>query len=323
MATQHEIVLAQSMIQALDAYWSYVNSFESSGQTFSQARQRLEDAQSSMDWLVSRAQYDAQIRQMLAQANIFSQALTREHNRVVDQSAMPLGVAAPGGLDWALDLSPSFDNKPPRLIMLQSLRRWAGGTFMSPPEKEGITPWIFDEELAETAIANTLINDPYPAVVLELLSILATCAYPAAWAAPRAGEMFGAGARPSRLVEVLQQVDAALPFNVCPVPDPNRTSISQRSGSFCTSMTTPMFQAFSATTKRAIGRAQQLAADQALQAVMGGSAPPGTWTVPQTGNAARVPTPPPPRRAWWKDGRYWSAGVLGLVSGALYATKRR
>lgn len=321
MATTEDLNLADSLIRGLDLFWLMANDQDRRGDSFAQWEKRLRGAQEAMDWLVSAAQYDRDIRLKIAQANLFSQALTREKNRIVDHAVVGEYNQGPV-LNWGLDLNPSFKYKPPRLILLQGLRRWAGGTFMSPPEKDGIAPWILDSELAETAIRATLTHDPYPAVVLELLSILATCAYPAEWAMPRAADLFGAPMNPSALCSTLQAFDAALPFTVCPFPSPGRETIGQRSGDFCTDMPTSMFQAFSATARRALGRCQELAATPEVQALLKSAGIPTTWANPQTGNGQHAPTPPPPRRPWYKNGRLISAGVLGAIAGAIASTRK-
>jgi hypothetical protein len=151
-------------IAILEAYWTWANSvtMEEIFSTFHGPQltaAKKHEADEAMTELVRDASSNTAVRETFAKAKIFVRALWSE-------LSAPLSTT--------------------RLIMLKGIARAANGGFFKPVDPLGIMTWIGDANLPEIAlggatIIGTFAGDDHAEVLVALLDLLKSCAFPDLW----------------------------------------------------------------------------------------------------------------------------------------------
>jgi len=192
-----------------------------------------------------------------------------------------------GPITWPLIMGSTLpiESKPLRLIMLEGIYQAARGGLFTQPDPTGVTPWLRSAGVAGALVGSALMKDPCADVRVILLKIIGELAIPAEWA--------------QVLLEmrVFESLADQLPRTIWSVePTTDLRYRSQLQG-----------LSFGAQTRVSAIAAQAGMPDLAALG----------WANPLTGDGKNAPTPPPPPKAWYRNGPVLSAGALGLLVGAM------
>jgi hypothetical protein len=133
----------------------------------------LADAQDAMLYLVGEARTVPYVRQQFAQANIFEDALSKDlgSDTLVQLRSDMFGFIGQGDVE----------TRPPRQIMLDSIREASIGALFFPAVAGGVAPWISSVDSSVRAIAKTLTDDHNDVVRSAAMKFVREVPIPVAW----------------------------------------------------------------------------------------------------------------------------------------------
>jgi hypothetical protein len=278
-------------VQTLLAYWDHANKYRDNAvYRAGEGPRRLYTAAMAMTELVAQCAANPYTRQTVwAESPIFSRALFNESTGYTDWLLKNSGQLGNNVISaTAQAMFSKFDNKPPRLIMLEGIHKAATGGFFSASDPSGIASWLQATLIGSTlgggGLAHAIGNDGHPYVRAAALKIVRDLAIPVIWL----DVLLGA---PGAVPGADRAQDGAI-FKL-------KAELPVSGWDWATRVT------LSALSDQAIARCLQIIKDQTTNTLMAYDVAGGTW-----------PMSSPPAKRWYKRGDLLSAGAIGIMFGA-------
>jgi len=277
MATPNENVLT------LRAYWKAANAVRLPGgrndmlMGAADLIQPLANAMRAMKELVKAAAMNPHVR-----AQVFAASSVFEQALVGEgtDTTTKVFAAARGGVAAAILQVADADQRPPRQIMLDEIWNAGVGGLFSPSDRSGVTSWLHSASVSAGAINGAIAGDPNPGVVAAALRIFRDLALPVIWLESASS------------FRMFEQLDSRLATTVW-----SHSQVADLASRLT-------LKALSASAAGRVGTDLAMLASLAVQSFL-------------TGNGMNVPTVPPKRKPWYRHPGVISAGIVGIVGGAV------
>lgn len=275
-------------VLTLRAYWKLANATRLTGGSddiYKAANliRPLADAMIAMKELVATAAVNPHVR-----AQVFAASSVFEQALVgegVDTTAKVFA-AAPGGVAGAILGAADYSRRPPRQIMLDGIWSAGVGGLFSPRDPSGVTSWLRSASVSAGAASGVIAGDPNPGVVAAALRIFRDLALPIIWLESASG------------FRAFEQLDSRLATTVW------------ASGKVADLGARMTLKALSASAAGRVSSDLAALASLSVASFM-------------TGDGMNVPTVPPKRKPWYRHPGVISAGVVGVIGGAVARARPR